>query len=281
MNFSCWRDLEVLLLVLVAIGGCARQSPEVLPRSPGKSPDTPPRAEQPPPTVIWSMVWRKSRNTDKHGGDRPPWDSAVAHASLKQPPVVGSLITVLPLRASIPPCQAPIVAITTEAAVPDLDIPAYWVAEVDLSTPAVFDAQPNPNRADEAPFDVILIHPPAPHAKLYEPSTLKGDLPLDVGCSVQTLWAAVDLEADGRADAAIFRYCCDKPDIPSTLPGPSPCELDCQKTFARDAGKPWFLAQSSQEIRPLLPIQGAALRPRIASWLGDRTFRWVGCAGVR
>jgi hypothetical protein len=116
-----------------------------------------------------------------------------------------------------------------------------------LSAQAIFDAKPNPDRAEYAPFDVILIHPQASHAKLHDPSTLKGDLPRDVGCSLQTLWAAVDLEADGRADAAIFRYCCDKPDISSTLPGPSPCELDCQKTFARAAGRPWFLAHSSQE----------------------------------
>jgi len=154
-------------------------------------------------------------------------------------------MTILPLGGQLSARTLPVAAVKAQPAVDDY--PATWVVSLDATEEAFLTAPADPGRAGETPFDAVVVYPASGKGVLKADQTVNRDLPRAEGCSAQTLWAAVDLEPDGRADGAIFRFCCDRPEVPTATSGPSPCESNCQAIFSRDLGKPWGLAYQSSE----------------------------------
>jgi hypothetical protein len=108
-------------------------------------------------------------------------------------------------------------------------------------------ARPDAGASNEYPFEAVVIYPAAPSARLLSRQAIGRDVPGEGGLTPAVLWSAVDVDGDGRADAEIFRFCCEKPTRPTRRGGPSPCESDCEKTFVRGAGDAWTLAAQKTE----------------------------------
>jgi hypothetical protein len=195
-----------------------------------------------PPLVAPAMVLRTSTNKDKSGRFHPPWGSVVVWRDLPTPARVGDEVTVLPLRPDLPSQELRITKVTLQQGADD--IPTTWLVDIDASNPEFFGARPDRGRAEETPFDVVIIYPAVPQARLLRPSPRRWDLPKEAGCSRRTLWAAVDLNSDATPDAAVFRYCCNMPAAPW---GAAKCEFNCERTYARRKDGSWTMVRETSD----------------------------------
>ena len=198
--------------------------------------------------LVWpAMVTRESEHADKHGRFHPPWKTVTVGTVIPRAVSVGDAVTVLLLKRGVPAQELKVTKVKPQPAAADL-MPATWVVDIDASTESFLAAKPDRGRGDDTPFDAIVIHPATPKARVHETRMRSRDLPREEGCSLRTLWAAVDLESDGRPDVAIFKFCCDKPAIPTRQSGPSPCQNDCRRIYLREAGQSWRLVHEDSDF---------------------------------
>jgi hypothetical protein len=193
--------------------------------------------------VAWpGEIARRAAHGERHG----PWKSAVAIAPVPRPGIKrGDAITVLPLK---PGLQAVDLKITSVEAQEATDLAqAAWLVEAETASEELLVAKPEPGRSDERPFEAVVIYPAQPHAHLLPSRAVATDLPKDRGCSSRTLWAAVDLGDDGKADAEIFRFCCERPSVTWRSSGPTPCNSSCESIFVRSGAGPWRAVHQSGE----------------------------------
>jgi len=191
------------------------------------------------PIVERATVNRESAQKGKNGFFEPPWTSVKVSVGLARAISVGDAVTVLPLRQGLPPLQANATSVKFQQGVPD-ELPDLWWADVDVKAPAFFSARPDRGRRDDMPFDAVVIYPAQAQARLLAPAAVVKDLPRERGCSKRTLWAAVDLDGDGKPDVTMFQFCCEKPTSPKTG---WPCENLCQTTYLRRKGQPLRLVE--------------------------------------
>jgi hypothetical protein len=151
-------------------------------------------------------------------------------------PVVGQPATVLPLDGG----PALSLAVTTTKKRDDVpEIATWWEVELEPTTaPWILDAPAQAGRAGEFPFDAIVLYPAVPGATLVSPDTVQ-ELPPDV--LRPTITAAIDLDADGSADALTASYCCGdgKPAVS--------CDYVCGATFRHRDGA-WVTVHTSMPL---------------------------------
>jgi hypothetical protein len=195
------------------------------------------------PLVFPGEVSRKSDSGVRHG----PWKSAVASAGLPRAAKIGDLITVVPMSSALPAVDLKVTSVHFQEAT-DLT-PATWLVEAETTLPAFLDAKPDAGRADEHPFEAVVVYPKTSRARLLPKKSVAKDLPPGRGHSPQTLWAVVDLDEDGAADVEVFRFCCNRPRHGWVAgAGPSPCDTNCEDIFLRPKGGTWTLAHESGEF---------------------------------
>jgi hypothetical protein len=229
-----------MLAGLACILGHALRGPSTVALSGPASKASEPEYPSDVPLVWPATVTRKSGNKDRDGRYHPPWTSATVWAVLPRPVKVGDAMTVLPLKAGLPARQLKVTAVREQPAVEEL--PATWMVDIDASEPAFFNARPDKGRGDDTPFDVVVVDPPVAKARLLSRSAMASQvLPKAAGSSIKTLWAAVDLQSDGEADVAIFRFCFNDPSRAQELPVSEECERGSETIYLRRPGRAWRL----------------------------------------
>jgi hypothetical protein len=195
------------------------------------------------PIVKNGTVHRESAHKGKGGFFEPPWTSVKVSVGLAHAITVGEAVTVLPLRQGLPPLQAKATSVKFQEGVPE-ELSDLWWVDIDVTAPAFFAAPPDRQRRSDVPFDALVVYPAQKQARLLAPAAVAKDLPRESGCSKRTLRAAVDLDADGKADVAMFHFCCQKPTSPKTSP---PCENTCETTYLRRSGQPWQVVEKAMD----------------------------------
>jgi hypothetical protein len=197
--------------------------------------------------VFPARVDLKSDKVDAQGAHHGPWKSAVVLASLPRAVKRGELLTVVPLKADLAPVDLKVTSVEAQEAT-DLT-EATWLTEAETTLPAFLDAKPDAGRAEEHPLEALVIYPKQSRARLLPPAAAAADLPPGPGHSPQTLWAAVDLDEDGKADAEVFRFCCNRPKRAwLKSPGPSTCKSNCENIYVRAKGGSWTLAHEQTDL---------------------------------
>lgn len=213
-----------------------------------------PVAAQSPPTYPSDapLVWPAT--VSRTGGDksgkaqgrpsRGPWKAASVDAVVPREVKAGELATVLPLQRSVPAQDFPLKVVHVQ---PGVDaFPPSWTVALDASVASFLKAKATAGWADHRPFDAVMVYPANKSARLL-PLKAVADLPNAKGASAATLWAAVDLSSDGKADVVIFRFCCDRPEAASRATGPSPCGYNCEAIYLRSKDQPWRLVHQASD----------------------------------
>jgi hypothetical protein len=191
------------------------------------------------PIVEQGTVNRESAQKGKGGFFQPPWASVKVFVGLARAISVGDSVTVLPLKQGLLPLQAKATSVEFQKGVAD-ELPDLWLVDIDVTARAFFSARPDRHRRDDLPFDALVVYPAQAQARLLAAGAVAKDLPRERGCSKRTLRAAVDLDADGKADVTMFEFCCQKPTSPRTN---WPCENTCHTTYLRRNGQAWRLVE--------------------------------------
>jgi hypothetical protein len=195
--------------------------------------------------LVWPAgVTRKSAQKDRHGRFHPPWTSVTVSAVFPRPVNVGDTVTVLPLRRDVPVQELRVATVKHQPAVDEF--PATWLVHLDANNESFLTAKHERNWREDTPFEVVVVHPAAPTARLLALSSR--ELPKAKGASPRTLWAAVDLHGDGKADAVVFRFCCNKPTAPWGPAGPPACKSHCERIFLREDDQPWRIVHEEEDF---------------------------------
>ena len=223
------RPIVVFVLIMVVMGVA---EPQVKERSPLNALHT----------LSEGVVWRKSDNRNPHGGFLPPWTevSITNLFGFKRKPVIGDLVTVVPIGADIPAFELRILNAKPTENPCDKRLGNWWEVELDrVNQTAVHQAGAIAGRSPEFPFDVVVIYPSVRFAREIARDQLnRQTLPKRV--TVQTVKAAIDVTADRIPDIVVTSYCCQHP----TKPPGERCNYTCGKTFGR-VGKIWKLFDTS------------------------------------
>jgi hypothetical protein len=163
-------------------------------------------------------VWRKSQRQDAHGAYLPPWTSVTIDGSLIGPhrPKVGSSVTILPLVAGVGPIALAIRGVEFEpnpfnegndARGKDQKLPDSWVLELDaVADRAFYEAGPVSKRREEVPFDVVLLYPAQPSARLLAAGSIPREM-LPEQVNPVTIAAAIDITGDDVPELLIVETC--------------------------------------------------------------------------
>jgi hypothetical protein len=194
------------------------------------------------PVVGAGEVSRKAAGGHAHG----PWKAAVVAAAIPRAGAKpGEHMTVIPLHAGLAPVD---LKITSVEAQPATDLAqAVWRLDAETTLEELLAAKPDPGRTDDHPFEVVVVYPAQSHAHLLAGRAVAQDLPKERGCSTQTLFGAVDFDDDPRADAEIFRFCCERPKTTWKAMGPTPCNSNCESIFVRRGAGPWKVVYAAGE----------------------------------
>jgi hypothetical protein len=178
------------------------------------------------------LVWPASV-TRSSPADKRPWKALVVEAVVPRKVESGALVTIVPLTRLAPQNRA-VTSVQAQDPVPGFP-PTYQIT-VDGAVKAYLEARPAAQHTEARPFDALLVSPPHPKARVMK--TVK-DLPSGNGVSAATLAAALDLDADGKADATVFRYCCETPTAAPVRSAPSPCSPECEAIYLRGKDGAW------------------------------------------
>jgi len=195
------------------------------------------------PIVVRGTVNRESAQKGETGFFKPPWTSVKVWVLLARAISVGDAVSVLPLRQGLPPLQAKATAVKFQEGVAD-ELPDLWLVDINVKDPAFFSARTERHRREDVPFDAIVVYPAQTEARLLAAAAVAKDLPRESGCSKRTLRAAVDLDADGKADVTMFEFCCQEPTSPIRE---SACENMCQTMYLRRSGQPWQVVEKAMD----------------------------------
>jgi hypothetical protein len=188
--------------------------------------------------VVWPGEINRRPATDRSGSAHGPWRAAVVVAALPRKGIKrGDAITVVPLRPGLATVEVKVTSVEAQEAT-DL-AQATWLVEAETTLDELLSAKPDPGRTDEHPLEAVVVYPAQPHARLMANRAVGQDVPKDRGCSPRTLWGAIDLDDDGRADAEIFRFCCERPKTTWKSSGQTPCNSNCESIFLRSGAGPW------------------------------------------
>jgi hypothetical protein len=219
----------VLAAAAAACGGSQPAPPAIGGAAPEVARDPLPRELTVATAVVWrqraagSLAWGRAEITNVFGFHRAP--------------AVGDRTTVLPLDGG-PPLDLAVTRTTKRDEIAEVAV--WWEVDLEPTTaPWILTAQPQAGRAEEYPFDAIVIHPAVPGAHLVAPSAQR-ELP--PGASLQTVTAAIDLDDDATADAFVCSYCCGDPSKPG-----SSCEYVCGTTYRRLDGA-WLTIDESMPL---------------------------------
>jgi hypothetical protein len=180
--------------------------------------------------LVWPATVTRAAPSKKR-----PWKKATVEAIVPRKLEPGQLVTVVPLARAAPSARA-VATVQPQEGVPGF--PTTYLITVDAAAKPLLEAKAEPGHTDERPFEALVVSPAAPKARLLNPAAVK-DLPTGTGASPATLSAAVDLDADGKADAALFRYCCDQPATAPRRTDKSPCSPECQAIYLRGKDGAW------------------------------------------
>jgi hypothetical protein len=190
-------------------------------------------------TIAGGSVWRVSDTKNDNGRYLPPWkEITIPTLGFKRRPAVGDRVTVIPLDSGISPLDLRIIKTEKKEDACDERLPAYWEVELEpIKLKKFFDFEPNPDRAAEYPFDVVVIYPAVKVARQISKARLtKGVLP--GGVSIDTTKAAIDLTNDGKPDVVVIEYCCEG------TKKIDECDYTCGKTFKKVRNS-WKLIDTS------------------------------------
>jgi tetratricopeptide (TPR) repeat protein len=199
------------------------------------------------PLVSAAMVWRDrpKRPAPDAAREPGPWTSATVTVVLSRRVKVGEIVTVVAMREGFSPMDLRVTSVEHQKATDTT--PENWVVTAKTDLALFLSAVPDPGRSGESPFDAVVFYPRRSQARSLSKSAVGKDTPDRTGASPTTLWSALDLDADGRADFELFKYCCDRPTVATRSTGQSPCEFDCVRTFYRDGHGAWTLVDESSD----------------------------------
>ena len=187
------------------------------------------------------MVWRRSDNKDEDGNFLPPWKEVeITNVyGFNKKPVVGENVTVIPLDVDINPLELRIVKAEKKENPCDEQLPALWEVELEhINQKVFFNIPPRPKRAEQYPFDVIVIYPAIRFANQLRRASLSKNM-LPNGVAINTVKAAIDLTDDGKPDVLVVDYCCGNP-----RKSAENCDYTCGKTFKK-IGNTWKVIDTS------------------------------------
>ena len=186
-------------------------------------------------------VFRRSDRQDEHGRGLPPWNGIEPLAfSADREPQIGQYVTVVPLEVNIPAFNMRIVSAEKKRdECDDNNLKTYWESKTEgLNFREFFEAKPIAERAEEYPFDVVIIYPSVKYARAMGGKQIdKATLPKAV--SPRTVKAAIDLTNDSIPDLLIVEYCC------MNRARSTNCDLTCSESYRRSA-RGWRLVSSNR-----------------------------------
>jgi hypothetical protein len=195
-------------------------------------------------TIGEGQVWRTSDKKDKDGRFIPPWkDVTIANVfGFKKKPVVGNTVTIVPLDVRLAPIDLKIVE--TKAGVncdgETNSKNGWWEVELEpITDKRFFEIAPQPNRAEEIPFDVGVIYPSVKSAHQLTRDMLSKNM-LPKGINLNIVKAAIDLTNDEIPDVLLVEYCCLNPKKPAG----GACDHTCGKTYKK-VRNVWKLVDTS------------------------------------
>lgn len=181
-----------------------------------------------------AMVWRISENQDKNGSYLPPWTEVKVSTFFETKPIADSKVTVIPLEVNIAPFDWQIAKSEKKEFGCDDAKPYAWEVELKPFTQQeFFSIAPLPNRAQEYPFDVVVLYPAVEFARQLKKEQLTEQM-LPKGTSLNAVKAAIDVTNDQKPDVLMLEYCCHDATIAEE------CDYTCGKTFKQVNGK-WKL----------------------------------------
>lgn len=190
-------------------------------------------------------VVRKSNQKNEYGRMIFPFYEAEINIGLVNEPEIGEKVTIIPLNVNLEPFQLAISQTekkTADACKTNRNEKYYWETELErITDQGVLEIRSDKNRADEFPFDVVVVYPSVNFAKnLVNTAITKDMLPANI--SIKTIEAAIDLDNDGRPDLLEIAFCCSSPNEKSDED--NDCSI-CKKSFKKVNGI-WKLAGSAQ-----------------------------------
>lgn len=164
------------------------------------------------------IVVRTSGRKRADGTGVPPWLKVSVETQVIGPtePVVGDMVTAIPVDIDIAPIGLQIRGVRLELNPfneeisrrgTDEKLPDSWRLDLEpVTNRAFFDAKPQGNRVTEYPFDVVVLYPATPAARLLDSRLVARDV-LPPNVRPETVSVALDLEGDGSADLLIVETC--------------------------------------------------------------------------
>jgi hypothetical protein len=120
----------------------------------------------------------------------------------------------------------------------DDNLKTYWEGKTeDINFREFFEAKPIAERAEQYPFDVVIIYPSVKYARTLGRNQI-GKAMLPKAISLRTVKAAIDLTNDSIPDLLIVEYCC------MNRTRPANCDLTCSE-FYRRSTRGWRLVSST------------------------------------
>lgn len=190
-------------------------------------------------TVTEADVWRISENKDQYGSYLPPWTEVKVPFFLEKKPVADSKVTIVPLEVNIDSFNWQIVKSKEKEVGCDDTKPLAWEIELKPFTQReFFDIAPLPSRAQEFPFDVVVLYPAVEFAQQIKKEQLTKQM-LPKGTSLNAIKAAIDVTNDQKPDVLLLKYCC------HDATKATDCDYTCGKLFKKVNGK-WKLVDEYQ-----------------------------------
>lgn len=159
--------------------------------------------------------------------------------TFKHKPSNGERVTVVPRNGL---GVAPLQIKSAEIVHIDEDEQPIWNVEfANIENKAYLSQGPEPQRRPEFPFDVCVLYPEVPTAKSVPLSSLHAEA-LPKGLFPHNVWAAIDLNEDGAADALFSEFYCKCPEIARGPKACDTCDCDytCTQSFIKKDGA-WTL----------------------------------------
>jgi hypothetical protein len=145
-------------------------------------------------------------------------------------PVAGDLVTVLAPDGS-PGVEVPITSVLRRDDVPEAG--TFWEVELRVTEPRLLALPARADRRPERPFDLVVVQPAAPGARLLPAASL-GDEDRPRGIGISQVLAAVAFGGGDRPAVVTAEWCCQAPTLAADV-GPCPSDLTCGGTWVRRA----------------------------------------------
>ncbi len=153
------------------------------------------------------LVRRTPVSRSPNGAARPPWRLVeITKVGFKVNPKAGTKVTVVPLTGKAPSFSLSVVDSARQQACGRPRKPWFSVLFSSVDSPQLRKIDPWPYRGEDVPIDVAVLFPEVKGAKFIARKQVpQSDIP--GGFLQRTVYGAIDLDNDAKADVLILQYC--------------------------------------------------------------------------